>query len=158
MEEGGRTCFTDGQGVIYLPKRRARCPEIAWPGFSEPVVVGGATAEAELRRCLAFLTPSKGPTGVLIYRPTAETVDFLLFGLDLGALITHDMLPVTHFGAANGLVCMEAPEPQRVANRVTAAEIAGAEEFTVEISRGSCAALTYERTGLVWPEVLPDRD
>lgn len=158
MEEGGRTCFTDGQGIVYLPKRRSECPEISWPGFGETAVVGGADAEAELRRCLAFLRPSEGPSGVLIYRPTAEAVDFLQFGFDLAALVAHDMLPVTHFGAANGLVCMEAPEPQRVADRVIAAEIAGPQEFTVEIGRGSCAALTYERTGIVWPQALPNRD
>lgn len=155
LEAGGRTCFADGEGILFVPKRQSGCPRLDWPGFGGATVVSGAVAEAELRRCLALLAPSGGSTGVLIYRPTPHAVDFPQFGLDLGGLVAHDMLPVTHFGAANGLVCMEAPEPRRVADRITAAGIAGVEEFTIEFGRGSCAELTYERTGHVWPASVP---
>lgn len=157
LEEGGRTCFADGKGVLYVPKRRDRCPELAWPGFSDTTVLAGQTAEIELRRCLAFILPSRGPTGVLLYRPAAGgAVDFTQFSLDLGALVAHDMLPVTHFGAANGVVCMEAPDPRLVAERVVAADIADSRELEVEIARGSCRDLTYERTGHRWPEVVAE--
>ena len=111
-----------------------------------------------LRCQAAYLPSAEEPTGVLIFSPTPTAIDFLQFGLDMGALVVFDMLPVTHFGVANGVICMEAAAPEAVAERVTSAAIAMPEEFNVEIAHGSCRELTYIRTGRTWPEVIIDGD
>ena len=159
IAEGGRTCFGGGEGVLFVPVRDNGCAQPETLGFSPPVEVSHRQAQSEMLRCQAAYLPSaEEPTGVLIFSPTPAAIDFLEFGLDMGALVVFDMLPVTHFGAANGVICMEALDPQAVAERVTSADIAMPDEFNVEIARGSCRELTYIRTGRAWPEIIVDGD
>ncbi len=157
IAEGGRSCFAGGEGVLFVPVRDSGCAQPEMLGFSRPVEVSHRQAQSEMLRCQAAYLPSADePTGVLILSPTPTAIDFLRFGLDMGALVVFDMLPVTHFGVANGVICMEAADPEAVAERVTSADIAMPEEFNVEIAHGSCRDLTYIRTGRAWPEVIMD--
>lgn len=159
IAEGGRTCFAGGEGVLFVPRRGGACAQPHGLGLTQPVVISHRQAQSEMRQCHAdYRPPAKEPVGVLIYSPTADAVDFLQFGLDVGTLVAFDMLPVTHFGAANGVICLEAPDPQMVAQRVIAAEIAGPEEFDVEITYGSCREATRARTGRSWPVRVEDGD
>jgi len=159
IAEGGRSCFAGGVGVLFVPVRDSGCAQPEIPGFSQPVEVSHRQAQTEMLQCQAAYLPSADePTGVLILSPTPTSIDFIQFGLDMAALVVFDMLPVTHFGVANGVVCMEATSPEAVAERVTSADIATPDEFNVEITHGSCRELTYIRTGQTWPEVVVGSD
>lgn len=161
IENGGRTCFADGRGVLFTPERAGRCatPGSARMGKASPVPLG--EAEAEVLRCSAFGNPSADrPTGVAIYRPNTARQDadllFSQFGLDVAALAAYDMLPVTHFGAANGVVCLEAPDASLAVERISEADIADPDDLLVEFHTGTCRDVALAYTGSAWPELVTD--
>ena len=159
IENGGRTCFTEGRSILFVPERAGQCATPLSARMGKVSRIPWQEAEDEVLRCSAFGRPSAFlPTGVAIYRPsgTGKDADFTQFGIDAAALTAYDMLPVTHFGAAFGLVCLEAPDARLAVERIRDADIADPADLLVEIDIGTCRDLTRAYTGTQWPEVVTD--
>ena len=157
IENGGRTCFVDGRGVLFVPERAGRCPSPPSAQMGQPSRLPLADAEREVLRCSVFaIPPSDQPTEVAVYRPNPSRKDadllFDQFSVDAAALTVYDMLPVTHFGAANGVVCLEAPDAQLAVERIRDADIADPDDLLVEFHTGACRDVTPAYTGSPWPE------
>lgn len=154
LTEGVQTCFSDGRGRAFIPLRRDRCPTILGV---EGTQTTRAAAEEEFFRCSAAYQPSsRTVTDVVLYRPNpayAGDADFLTFGLDVGALVTADMLPATHFGFGADAVCLEGPNGREIIQHIAEAEIALEEELSVLVERGTCRALVPRLLGRAWPEI-----
>lgn len=154
LAEGGQTCFSDGAGLLFVPRRLNHCPSILGTGG---VSIKRAAAEQEFIRCAAIAQPSSAATtDVVIFRPNPTydgTQDFMAFALDVGALATADMLPATHFGATGGVVCLEGPDGQRIADHVADADIVSSEAVTVSVMRGTCRETAGRLLDQGWPEV-----
>lgn len=154
LAEGGQTCFSDGVGLLFVPRRLDHCPSIL---RTEGTSIKRPAAEHEFVRCAAIAQPSSiAATDVVIFRPNPaddEATDFMAFALDVGALATADMLPATHFGATGSVVCLEGPNGQRIADHVAAADIVGKEQVTVVVTRGTCRETAGRLLDHGWPEV-----
>jgi len=158
LREGVQTCFSHGKGHAFVPLRRDRCQSVLG---STGAQIERADAESEFFRCSAAIRPSSASeTDVVLYRPhPAYTgdADFLTFGIDVGALVTSDMLPATHFGFAGDAVCLEGPNGREIIQHIAEADIALEEELSVLVERGTCRELVPRLLGRDWPEIeAPD--
>lgn len=156
LTEGGQTCFSEGAGLLFVPRRLDHCPSVrSIHGTSTE----RAVAEQEFLRCTAISRPSStNETDVVVVRPNPNyggTVDIMAVALDVGALVTADMLPATHFGAMGDIICLEGPNGQRIAEHVKSAGVVAAEAVTVSVTRGTCRETAGRLLGQGWPEVSP---
>jgi hypothetical protein len=161
ISSGGHTCHLGDRGILFVPERAGQCVGPPDTILSRPSIVSQRQAEAEVQRCSAIARPSSSePVEAVVFRPSGDGPDaedrFLQFGLDAGALVTHDMLPVSHFGFSNLMVCMEARNAREVLERVRQADIADPADLLAETYRSSCRELAPILTGHEWPEVVPD--
>ena len=159
IENGGRTCFVDGRGVLFVPERGGRCPSPSSSQMGEISRLPLTEAEQEVLRCSVFAIPSSDrPTEVAVYRPNPGRKDagllFDQFGVDAAALAIYDMLPVTHFGAAFGVVCLEAADARFVVERIREANIADPADLLVDFHTGACRDVTPAYTDSPWPEFV----
>jgi hypothetical protein len=156
QSEGVQTCFSNGKGRAFVPLRRDRCPTVL--GL-EGTQTNRAAAEDEFFRCSAAYQPSsRSETDVVLYRPhpTYEgDADFLQFGLDVGALVTADMLPATHLAFAGDAVCLEGPNGREIVQHIAQADIALQEGLSVLVERGTCREIGLRLLGRSWPEISP---
>lgn len=151
---GGVTCFDGTRRIRFAPAEDASCDSVT--GASLRTM---AAAEAEFYRCSAAYRPSAhGNVRSVVYQLPADASDeardhFGTLGIDLAALIVYDALPVTHLGVVRGLICMEAPAPREVVDRVLRADIFDPAEVEWSIHSEPCRVVGARISGSHWPEV-----
>jgi hypothetical protein len=118
-----------------------------------------SAAEAEFYRCSAAYLPSaRGDARSVVYQLPAGASDlakdhFEILGIDLAALVVYDGLPVTYLGVVKGVICLEAPDPTGVANRILQADILDPSEVRWSIFAEPCRVVGSRISGRPWPEV-----
>lgn len=141
---GGRTCYQNGTTILFLPARGPSCKAPAAFDVERSHGLSASEAEKQYISCSALFTPRHGETGQsVIYRPSDKATEeddgfFIQFGLDMGALVSNDGLPVSAYQVEEYEVCVETDVPAEVDRRVRESDIVNFDFVDVEFRSGSC--------------------
>lgn len=141
--KGGRTCYLDGRTVLFLPTSAGSCAQPLAFKVDHGVNMPLAEAEDQYVSCSPLNGRTAEPRSSIIFHPSARATEedegfFLQFGFDVGALITNDGLPVSHYLLEEYRVCLESDRAAEVVNRVREAEIVNFEFVSTEFSTEPC--------------------
>lgn len=140
---GGRTCYQDGQIVLFLPALGETCdlrPDyIAVDGVSMP----RGEAERQYIKCSPLNLRTEDAKASVILRPSDKATEedegfFLQFGLDVGALVSNDGLPVTGYLMEEYRICLETDRAAEVVRRIREADVVNFEFVTTAFSTEPC--------------------
>lgn len=140
---GGRTCYLGGRTVLFLPASDGSCAQP--PAFNadhgENLPLG--EAEDQYISCSPLNARTAEPQPSVIFQPSANATEedegfFLQFGFDVGALITNDGLPVSHYILEEYRICMETDRAAEVVSRVRDADIVNFDFVSTEFSTEPC--------------------
>lgn len=143
---GGRTCYEDGKTILLLPTRTSVCSAPGEFDVESVQAISAPEAEEQYLVCSAVFSPREGAAGnSLVYRPSNKATEedegfFLQFGLDMGALVSNDGLPISAYFMQEYEVCVETDVPTEVDRRVRESDIGNFDFVDVEFRAGRCEA------------------
>lgn len=129
--------------VLFLPSSDGSCAQP--PPFKVDHGVNMPLAEAEDQyvSCSPLNGRTAEPQSSIIFQPSAKATEedegfFLQFGFDVGALVTNDGLPVSHYLLEEYRICLETDRAAEVVNRIREAEIVNFDFVSTEFSTEPC--------------------
>ena len=153
IEEGGHTCHSGANTVLFVPQRDGRCPRPNLP-MSQSRTISVEQASQEFGACVAFGHPGATfDTGVITFQPGSSGEDaFAAFGFNLIAISAHDALPITSLAWSDDVICIETSDPTLAYDRIVESDLADASAYSGAIHRGTCGEIGSRLIGRRWPE------